>query len=138
MNKLIFDHKLISTKSVVANAILLVRDYSPNIVNSSSILDGLSESLGDNNSFKWRLPPTNFFKINVDGSAGSLYLVAALIWDYKGSFIQGEAKELHSCDPEEAEAMAFYMDLLLANNFLDMFVFLEGDNLSIVKLVNDI
>lgn len=39
--------------------------------------------------------------------------------------------------PEEVEAMVFYLGLLLVKDFLDTLVLLEGDNATIVKLLND-
>lgn len=38
----------------------------------------------------WKPPPTDSFKINVDGSTGKQCAVTTLIRDHKGVFIQGE------------------------------------------------
>lgn len=91
--------------------------------------------MGDSFIIKWKPPPRESFKINVDGSAGNSCATTALIRHHKGSFIHGESRELTPCDPVEAEAMMFLLGLQLGKDLPDKLVLLERDNQTIVKIL---
>lgn len=102
---------------------LMDREYNPDTESSNFNSVDNPNNLGGNIYSKWRPPPRDSLKINVDGLTSAQCVAATLIKDYKGSFIQGETNELHLCELEEAEAITFYLELLLVKDLPYLTIF---------------
>lgn len=76
---------------------------------------------------KWKPPPSNYYKVNVDGSARKQYAATAIVRDHKGTVIQGETQELLPYAPEESEALAFHLNLQLVKDFSNKSILIKGE-----------
>ncbi|XP_021740114.1 uncharacterized protein LOC110706504 [Chenopodium quinoa] len=87
----------------------------------------------------WEAPPTNFYKLNFDGSVlNKSATTGILIRDSSGAILGARAFNLGTTKVFITEAMAIHKGILLALEREIKNIIIEGDNLLVINSVNGI
>ncbi|RYR56253.1 hypothetical protein Ahy_A05g022008 [Arachis hypogaea] len=90
------------------------------------------------NLVKWRPPPSNWLKANVDAAfrkETGTGAIAVVIRDYKGRIILGFSGKIQAKSSIAAEAQAIRQALIILNNLQMDKTLIESDNLKLVQAI---
>ncbi|RYR46385.1 hypothetical protein Ahy_A07g032125 isoform B [Arachis hypogaea] len=90
------------------------------------------------NLVKWRPPPSNWLKANVDAAfrkETGIGAIAVVIRDYKGRIILGFSGKIQTKSSIAAEAQAIRQALIIVNNLQMGKTLIESDNLKLVQAI---